>query len=426
MRLLPQWLHERSYYMAGVLRAELLQAFRDEVAGIANGTRSMEESRRTLQDMLAASDYRPEPGQEGTIKDLRTTRRIHVSLRTNVKLLQGWATKEAGLQGQSAVPAWELVRFENRRKIRDWQTRFTRAGGKLYADRMIALQTSPVWYELGNGDEDSLGVDYPPFAWGSGMGWQGVLRAQCEALGVLPSGWKPPPLKPVSSPNATLETRPKVTDAELRKSLTDHLSGLAEWQGEKLVFTDPNGSRKYPAAKVAEVVTAKLPKGMPNLQAAAAKAWAENALENIKLRAGRDRVDDFVRLVLRTEPLAGNKPVWRGEFYGRAADLEARLEALVAGVEVSEVADSWSLLERVASGFASRSRLPYQLVLMCRQHGTLREIYPVIRKVLPKYGGQAEVIALEGTRFKLVGEPVWQRLADGRVLIQAEVEELST
>lgn len=314
-RMVPQWERERSFYMAGVLRTDLLQEFRDEAAAIANGTRGMEESRRRLQDMLAGADYQPLPGQEGTIKDLRTSRRIHVSLRTNVRLLQGWSQKERGLRSQAVSPAWELVRFLNRRNIRDWQTRFERAGGVLIDGRMIAMKDSEVWFNLGNGDEDSLGVDYPPFAWGSGMGWQGVPYAECKALGVIPPGWRPPPLKPVGSPNATLETRPRVTDSELRQSLTNHLRGLAQWDGDRLVFTDPNGTRKASPDRLAEIWKRPLPDKFGDLPGGGQKQreafleWIDyrDRFRNLEAsganKAGRlDRWEDLQRVVMRLEP----------------------------------------------------------------------------------------------------------------------------
>ncbi len=402
--MLPQWLRERCFYMAAVHRAEILEDFRAEVAAIASGERGMEESRKRLEGLLDARGYAPLPGQAGTIKDLRSMRRIHTSLRTNVTLLQGWGQKQRGLLpgALKAFPGWELVRFENRRHQRIWQERFVAAGGKLSAGgRMIAHKLSPVWRKLGTLFKDSIGTDYPPFAWGSGMGWRQVSAKEMQALGLMDGFTSPAVPHPLASPNESLEIKPEVTTPAIRQALSDRLQGLAEWRNDVLVFTDPNGSRIYPAAKLAQVVTAKLPDGLPNMQASAALAWADDALINVKLRPGTNVVDDFVRLALRTEPLAPARPVFRGEYYGRRSDLETRLANLMEGAAVEAVADSWTLLQGVAERFAASKGLPYELVLVCRDHGTLREIHPVIGKVIPKYARQAEVIALEGTRFRI-------------------------
>lgn len=432
---LPQWLRERIFYMAGVAHAETLDEFRREVESIAAGGASIPEAERRLSELLVASGYKPLPGQEGTIKDLRSWRRMRVALRTNVELLQGWGQKQRGLTraGMMAFPAWELIRVMPRSAPRNWDgnapskqdpaARWTLAGGTFYAGRMIALKDSPVWLELGS-FSDGLGVDYPPFAWGSGMGWKAIGFREAKALGVLPEGWMPPPRQPAASPNATLQSKPEVTDAGIREDLARRLQGLAEWRDDVLVFTDPNGSRPYPAAKVAEVITAKLPDGFRNIAADAVKAWAKDSL-NINLKRGRNITDDFARTVARIEPLPPATPVWRGERFGSEADLLLRLAELLSdtGAKVVEAGQSWTRLPGVAGKFSRLGNLPCRLVLHSKRHSSLRFIQPLIKKIFPKYWKQAEVVSLEGAKWRAVGEPIYVRTRYG-LEIQLEVEEL--
>lgn len=177
---------------------EILDKFRSEVSAMASGERGMEESRRMIQDYLTGIGYCPSDRDRGTIRDLGSASCIHILLRTNVNLVHGFRSKESGLRGSAAVPCWELARFERRLKVRNWKLRFTLAGGYVLPDgRMIAPKNSTVWERLGSIGRDSLGFDYPPFAWRSGMGWIGVPFAECKALGVLPPCWKPPLLKSV-------------------------------------------------------------------------------------------------------------------------------------------------------------------------------------------------------------------------------------
>lgn len=328
--MLPQWLRERSFYMAGVHQAEALSGFRAEVEKIAQGESSIPESERRLSEMLAGIGYKPLPGQEGTIKDLTHWRRMRVSLRTNVELLQGWGQRQRGMTRGAlmAFPAWELIRIMPRSEPRDWPTRFTLSGGEIRDGRMIAMKDSLVWQELGN-FEDGLHVDYPPFAWGSGMGWKAIGYREADKLGVIPADWTPPPREPVSSPNAGLETTPKISDRAMRDELARRMKGLAEWQGDKFVFTDPNGTRPMPAEKLVEVWD----KGMPDtfhdlpgeglMQKEALTRWLgdheqfrdandENAWEDLLRLAGRvisrpverlwrgmsmssEKLDDFLR-----------------------------------------------------------------------------------------------------------------------------------
>ena len=50
---------------------------------------------------------------------------------------------------------------------------------------MIALKGHPIWEQLGSSANfnDALDVDYPPFAFRSGMWVRPVDRATCVALG---------------------------------------------------------------------------------------------------------------------------------------------------------------------------------------------------------------------------------------------------
>jgi hypothetical protein len=393
-RMLPQWLRERAFYMAGVSRAEILDVFRKEAAAIASGESGMAESQRRIQEALGAGGYQPAPGQEGTIKDLGHFRRIHVSLRTNVQLLQGWGQKERGLRAMAAVPAWELVRYLNRSKIRDWQTRFTRAGGKLTGGRMIALKDSPVWFELGNGEKDSIGTDYPPFAWGSGMGWRGVPRQECEALGILPPGWKAPRPQPVASPNETLETTPRISDRELREQLAAHLKGLARWDKDTLVFTDPNGTRPASPERLAEIWKSPLPAKFEHLPgggqmqreafldwvADSGRFWNDPAAGENK--QGRlDWWEDFQRVLMRLEPTGReSQPLYRVLAWNSNEGFSEFIAAVKReGYAAREEtpAESWTASLQSARKYGGKN---YQVTLkLPAGHSAGRDIAPLVR-----------------------------------------------
>jgi hypothetical protein len=78
---------------------------------------------------------------------------------------------------------------------RDWPARWKIAGGALVdGGRMIALKGDPIWGELGGYENfsDALGVDHPPFAFNSGMGWKEISAAEVRALGITgPEGETP-------------------------------------------------------------------------------------------------------------------------------------------------------------------------------------------------------------------------------------------
>jgi hypothetical protein len=87
------------------------------------------------------------------------------------------------------------------------------AGGTLYNGRMIALKRAEIWDVIGDPAffPDALGVDHPPFAFSSGMGWQQIDEEECLALGVLqaplPTPAALPPMTPVDLiPDAEVST----------------------------------------------------------------------------------------------------------------------------------------------------------------------------------------------------------------------------
>ncbi len=267
--MLPQWLRERSFYMAGVTRAEILQEFRNEAGRIARGETSIPQSEKNLEQFLDRVGYEPAPGDEGTIRDLRSMSRMRVALRTNVQLLQGWQQKERGLRPgpATAFPAWELVRYEPRTNEREWYQRWSDAGGVPVGGRLVALKDDPIWQRIGSRElfPDALGVDYPPFAWGSGMGWKAIGYTECVTLGLISEDWKAPAPTPVSSPNASLRSTPAVTERELRDALAERMRGLAQWNGDVFEFTDPNGTRPMPAETLAEVWDRGMPEDFEDL-----------------------------------------------------------------------------------------------------------------------------------------------------------------
>lgn len=91
-------------------------------------------------------------------------------------------------------PAWRLVRRGSRREPRDdWDRRWAAAGFACgwqgaCSDDYVALKDSPIWAELGDGAggfRDAIGNPFPPFAFGSGMGWKSVGREEAKELGLI-------------------------------------------------------------------------------------------------------------------------------------------------------------------------------------------------------------------------------------------------
>jgi len=134
----------------------------------------------------------------GSLRDLSSEKRLNLIYETQAQTMRGLGMKLRGMSRMESQPAWELVRYKQAREKeweRDWMKRWAIAGENVewhgaLRDRMIALQTSPIWLALGSSAlfADALNVDHPPFAFSSGMGWRAVGFRECEKLGLT----KPP------------------------------------------------------------------------------------------------------------------------------------------------------------------------------------------------------------------------------------------
>ncbi|MBL9155013.1 MAG: hypothetical protein JNK37_21205 [Verrucomicrobiales bacterium] len=371
-----QWARERAFYMAGVAEAETLQEMRELVRLNATGQAGEFELLKRWEAFLDRKGYTPEPGQEGTIKDLRSLRRFNVALRTNTALLHEWAAKENDLRPgpMRAFPAWELVRLKAARVPRDWPARWVRAGGVLTDDgRMIAGKLDEVWPRLGDRSlfADALGVDYPPLAWGSGMGRRGVGARECLALGVLTkedieASVAYVKARPLHSPSEGLQATPRVTDRDLREDLGEKLQGLARWEGKTLVFTDPNGTRPATQAELLEMWSRPLPEKFRTeahpeglLQKDALKRFVE---QNDRFRdaADTDRWEDLVRLHARLVNDRERDRLHRG-LRLRDAEIDgflSRIQKTGYGVRPAYPVESWTASPAAAERFAKVGRIP--------------------------------------------------------------------
>lgn len=304
---LPLWVKEQSFFMAGVMDAELAGAFQRAAQAVLDGKMGEAEATRIIREGLTKSGYKPEPGQEGTIKDLTTVHRQLINLRTNVALANGWVADAQQRQKSNLYPAVELVRGRNANEPRLWMQKLwpeavAASGSKAKPDQMAALLDDPIWLYLSD-----FGVPYTPLKWGSGMRQVPVIKSKAREMGLIPPKGQPqpPPAKPPESLNSTLEVAADQIPPEKRKETLEKLDGLAVFVKDKLVFTDPNGSRPWPVPVLANLLPRANVDGTENYQKRALREWrnlggdaaAMDAME--KEFAGTDLLDDWNMLVRR-------------------------------------------------------------------------------------------------------------------------------
>lgn len=196
----------RSVFTARGTNAVFTDMLKKLVDRLAAGDMNEATARVTLLETLRALGYTPEggfpdapagsvpPALRGTLQDLSSRRRLDLIVETQRGLMIGAGQKNRGSTPDrlELFPAWELVRQLSVMVPRDWPARWTIAGGK--PGRMIALKGDPIWGELGSPEnfEDALSVDYPPFAFNSGMGWLEISKEEVARLGITgPQGETP-------------------------------------------------------------------------------------------------------------------------------------------------------------------------------------------------------------------------------------------
>ena len=395
----PVWIRERAFFMASVDRAEILDGFRTSVGRVASGELSVAEAREAIRGTLTKTGYQPLPGQEGTIKDLGTLARQNVAVETNLLQVQGfgrWARQQDALEG---YPAQRLVRMRASNVPRDWQTRWIEAlaecgisEGASGAGEMVALVNHPIWTAL-----SAFGTPYPPFDFNSGMGIEPVDREEAESLGIVPPEAKPDEepatdwqamMEPLNRGlNATLEASPAVRSAGVRNALAETLQGLAQWDKERLVFTDPNGTRPYTAEALARVISQPLPEafhdlpGKGQMQADAFVSWSQDHMQFAD-RGHTDQWEDLTRLIQRLEPSGReSEELFRGLTFSNNegfSEFMAGLKRTGYSVRPSYPAESWSGSLSSARKYMAGD---YQVLLrMPGGNSEARDVSPLVRE----------------------------------------------
>lgn len=189
---------ERSVVSARMLAKSYLATVRETCADLLDGAINEATARDTLEAELERLGFSMD---DPSIKNHASLRRINLVIDTQTKMASSLARLAEQTDSVLALwPAWRLERHEPRSVPRtDWRKRWLAAGDAVdwkgalkpgLTSGFVALKDSPVWQALGDGAggfSDTLGNPYPPFAYGSGMGWSEVSADETASLGLADS-----------------------------------------------------------------------------------------------------------------------------------------------------------------------------------------------------------------------------------------------
>ena len=195
----------RSLFSARMASAPFLAKVREVCAAFAAGEINGAKARELLLRALAQTGRPTRGADPNDLRNHASERRLNLIVETQRAMAASVAQLAAQNEGTLAqFPAWLLTRLAFRRvPRRDWGARWRAAGESVgwrgayprlvHGDGggFVALKASPIWAALGAGEggfRDALGNPYPPFAFGSGLGWLQADRETCERLGILARG----------------------------------------------------------------------------------------------------------------------------------------------------------------------------------------------------------------------------------------------
>lgn len=399
--LVDAQIRERSFFMAAVQNARLLQMFRDAVRLVSEGHISQAEARRRLRLALQASGYRPAEGEEGSLDDLSSVRRMDVAIGTNKDLARGWYIRQALLQ-DPGHPALELYRKGSARAPRDWVSRWAEAAasvdnaGVAPGGQWIALVSSPIWKALSRFDQP-----YPPFDFGSHMWVKPVKYSTCVELGLIPPDGEDvgePPLPDEKaaadrsryrSPNEGVGADTSALDADIASALDDALGVVARRRGDILEMSDVNGTSPKTAEEIADELSRPDPSG--------ATAGIRSALDRLAAgdvsSAADPRLD---ALVSRIAP----KPL-KNVTVEHDLDSEGELREFDSALAGAGYVAPCLIPASIGSApSASRSGWKVVIKASTRSARDLRPIFSVLR---PNGGNwkRGDIVVIEGTRLKI-------------------------
>ncbi len=427
MSFLDRQLRERAFWSAGVENAKILSDIQSSIREVISGNFSETEARLKINETLNKHNYKAPVGTEGGIKDMYSYSRQKVLIKTNVEMANGYAQLEEAQEFIEDYPCFELVRAGRARVPRDWingNDRWLANGGKLYNGRMIAEINDPIWVKISR-----FGNPYPPFDFNSSMVLDEISRKEAISLGVIAKDAEPKERAITPSINENLETKINAPE-ELLKKVEESFAGFAKRDGNKITFTDPNGTKPYSAKDIVNIIGASnLPNiyggkdGSQYLQKNAFVKWIDDS-HSQRYNPNLDITEDIGRLFERIEPMKEDSTIYRGLSFSSKDD--ENYKKLMAQIENNTFrTDSFNSCTTdysVAESFASKNS--FQVVLEFKKHNTAKDLKYLVGKYYDMASEEKEVMLLHKKSYRVINKK-HTTSSNGMPLLKIELEVIN-
>ena len=281
----------------------------------------------------------------------------------------------------------------------------------------IALLISPIWRQLSRFD-----LDYPPFDFNSGMGVDPVDYEEAQRHGlVIPEATIEGADR--ESLNSSLEASVARMDGDLQQAFTDALKDCVEVEGDRVYYTDPNGTRPVHWSEAGRVICGQRPPVIPDTQARAMVKFVEDQRQFDRSQRGvqgyatQEEWDALYDAVNRIKPTDVRES---GTLYrGMSIDPNNADQFLAAikrdGYQAlpTKMVDSWSRAEETAQRFAAGGKPGNERVILVNEDyrsghridaivRTLQEQRRLVNKSdQHPHTNESEVLIMQGVRHRV-------------------------
>ena len=235
---LPQALRDRGLWSAQIesIRflqrsrghlSDYLQGAREEIT-LPNGTKTTAlktggraDFIKKMQDFAIKEGMGPlDPAHAGTIKDIRTERRLGLIFDTQVRMAQDYGNWKQGMDPDvlNAYPAQRFIRVRPVKESRDTHH---------LHENEVQLKTDLGFWKALNQD---FGNPYGPWGWGCGHDVEDVDRSEAERRGLVVPGQN---IQPVEKQfNDDLEASARGLDPDMRTHLQESFGDQVVIEGD--------------------------------------------------------------------------------------------------------------------------------------------------------------------------------------------------
>lgn len=185
----PVALRERAIWSANIESVRFVQDMKNDLADFLNGARDPQTgalkvgSRAKFIELMRrkaiAQGLGPiDPDDAGTIKDIRSERRLGLIFDTQVKSARAYGNRQQGMDPDV------LNEFPGQRFIRVAAVTEERTAHVPFEDQVFLKTDLKIWLRI----NQDFGVPWGPWGWGCGHDVEDVDRDTCDALGLTQPG----------------------------------------------------------------------------------------------------------------------------------------------------------------------------------------------------------------------------------------------